>query len=199
MMIKGLTASGHHDEMDKLLPDPFSASGEAERWFRDHQLLLPIPLLYSHKPAEFSVRVLTSCLNPMCITPEDAALMQLLYAARQRLTARLSKVQTMAWPELMTPADRAYDVDCTGALWTELSLLHAQVRLLTASYPQLGLYNEAWRLFCDDMGRYAPWLARINDSGEWCALVHRQQGILVKYEEHASAYDDAKAKWPRRK
>jgi len=185
--------------MDKLLPDPFSTTvpgGKAEQWFRERALLLPIPNLLSHKPAEFSVRVL-SCLEPMFMTSEDAALMQLLYAARQRLTARLSEVQTLGWQQLKTPVENPlpYEVKCPGDIYNELSLFHAQLRMLTATYPQLGLYNEAWELFCEDMGRYAPWRSSNNDSTEWCALVLRQQAILVEYEAHRADYERAQAKW----
>ena len=179
-----------------LLPDPFvGEDGAALDWMRDHWMLLPIP--YAHPPhprTDFRVRVVPE--YDIQMTSADRALIQLLFAARQRLTARLSAVETLAWPTLRAPPE---DPAPSGAVdvYMELALLHAQLRTLTSSWPQLGLYNEAWGLFNDDMVQYAPWVCGY-DSLRWAGLVHRQLRVWAAYVRDKADYDRAAAEWEAR-
>ena len=189
------------------MADPFailyetSQHGAALAWMQERNLLMPIPLVHrAREPVAFSVRVIGDFEIEML--GEDRALLQLLYAARQRLTARLSEVSTFGWPSLMTPRENPFAPPVeTNDLWflyEELALLHAQLRLLTASWPKLGVYNQAWDLFAYDMQQYAPWMSLNNDSSSWCALVHRQMGLLVDYASLRAEYREADARWPKR-
>jgi len=186
---------------DTHMPDPFaclptSQGGAALQWLRNDNFMITIPFVHPARPrTDFRVRVVPA--YDIQMTGEDRALIQLLFAARQRPTARLSVVQTLAWPALRTPPEHPMplaEID----VYTELALLHAQLRTLTAGWPRLGLYNEAWGLFAADMVQYAPWLCGCNDSERWAGLVHRQMRVWIAYVRDKADYDRAADEWRAR-
>ena len=201
--------SHHH----LLLPDPFvfaqtDASDHARAWLAERGLLVQVPYtnggllaLQSGLGADEAVRAVE--LDLPFISEADRALIQLLIAARQRLTARMADAPLLAHlPAARCPAENPLhllpQMSDPAHLYTELSLLHAQLCNLMTALPVLGVYNEAWSAFLVDMGRYAPWLHPTRDSMTWAALVHRQQPTLIEYAEHKAAYERARDSWAPR-
>lgn len=205
--------------MNRHLPAPFAAAahaGEDQRcdaarqWL--HQTTPPFQPQLPAPPSaavSFEVRVIAleePIAGVRLLCAADLALLQLLFAARQRLTARLSAVNHGFFESARTPPENpirgGYDQDsneetCPRRLYTELSLLHAQLRSLTAAHPQLGMYNEAWVLFQNDIRAYAPWFnVNLSDAGTWQQLVLRQQAQLVEYAQHAADFRRAQGLWP---
>ena len=208
--------------MNRQLPNPFAAAAHAgedprcdaaRQWL--HRTIPPFPPLAPLAPpappsaaVAFEVRVIAleePIASVRLLCDADLTLLQLLFAARQRLTARLVDVNHGFFEGARTPAENPIgcgdddhnDETCPRRLYTELSLLHAQLRSLTAVHPRLGMYNEAWVLFQNDVRGYAPWFnVNVSDAEMWQKLVLRQQAQLVEYAQHVADFRRASRLWP---
>ena len=193
--------------MSRLLPDPFlsqdATTARPRAWLEEHRMLVRIPrtngALTHGLGADEAVRVVA--LETPFISEPDRALVQLLFAARQRLTARMGEADLGCMPAARRPDENPLllllPLDDPAHLYTELSLFHANLCMLSRAYPVYGVYNQAWDAFLGDMRRYAPWLHATRDSMLWAALVHRTQPVLADYAQHKADYEQARDAWSR--
>ena len=132
------------------------------------------------------------------LTRADMISLQLMYAARQVLTALCKEMGYLSLAE-----EPLFHIGGVPGVYSELMLLSSMINSIMVHalvfYPQQPTASSAlrvWDRFKECMVAYAPWSAtRLPDPTAWKHEIARVQGLLEDFSQLFVAYMEAKARF----